>query len=308
MVLGESIFTCTACNWEVSSFDVNVEQRIMRIVEREQVAYRNEFRYRLEREFFHTVTDYALRRLDEGKAYSEGLKLARTGLPGRRSIAQGTPNVFYKATATDYPPLLPIMKKKLELSEFVSEMAGCAGFHAQYLWRDAFADLGYRILKEDVSEFEGKKVEGGDIDFVAEKDGVRFGVEVKNGLEYPNDLGNKVRVAIELGTIPVMVVRRVAWDVYANLKKYGVLTKIYETCIMPSSYESVVAECVEVLGMPLIALDAISGKTRRHLEEKVMWDSLEKVEFLKGKNKTYLTAVNEQRRRLEALNKELRFI
>lgn len=157
--------------------------------------------------------------------------------------------------------MIPLMKRKMELSTFIFELSSPAGFHAQYLWRDLFIDLGYSIEAEDTNEFKGRKASiGGDIDFIAKKDGIFFGVEVKNSLEYPNDLGKKVQIAIELGTLPVMIVRRVTWEVYQNLKKYGVLTKIYETSIFPQTYEQVIVQCKETLGLPVIALDKITEK------------------------------------------------
>ena len=309
MRLKEPDFECVSCQTLVPKFHVYAENSIMEIVETEKVVYRNEFRYRLEKQYYHTVSDYSVRRLEEGKAYNEGLKLVRTALPGRRSAVQRTPNVFYKFENADYATLIPVMKKKLELSTFISELATSAGFHAQYLWRDAFVDLGFTIEKEDVREFGGKEATiGGDIDFVAKKDGLVFGVEVKNGLEYPDDLSRKVQIAVELGTIPVVIVRRVTWDAYSNLKKYGVLVKIYETSIMPRSYESIVNECKVTLKMPLIALDAISTGTKVHLEEKVLANAYEDPEGFKQRNIGYLKAVRGYRRKMQALDRELRFV
>jgi predicted RecB family endonuclease len=302
-------FICNQCGNVVSTFDVNVENSIIKILDGEKVAYRNEFRYRLEKDYYHTVTDYGLRRLEQGKAYNDGLKLIRTQLPGRKAVSEGTPNVFFKLKDADYSSLVSIMRKKLDLSTFVSELSSPAGFHAQELWRDVFRDLGYEIVKEDVSEFEGRKATiGGDIDFIARIDGISFGVEVKNGLEYPKDLANKVQIAIELGTIPVLVMRRIPWDVYQNLKKYGVLAKIYETSILPAVYQSVVEECKSILGMPLIALDKISSGPIKHLQEKVMVNALGNVDAYRAANETYLKAVRAYRKRIEALNRELRFV
>jgi len=302
-------FECVSCGWKVSKFHVYAERAIMDVVGKEKVAYRNEFRYRLEKDYYHSVIDYAVRRLEEGKAYNDGLRLARTQLPGRKSTVKRTPNVFYKYLKADYSSLVPIMKKKLELSMFVSELSSSAGFHAQYLWRDAFADLGFSVEKEDVKEFEGEKATiGGDIDFIAKKNDLCFGVEVKNTLEYPTDLAKKVQIAIELKTIPVVVVRRVTWDVYSNLKKYGVLTKIYETSIMPKSYESIVDECKKILGMPLIALDAITKRSKEHLKNKVLEPAFKDPQEFKRRNAKYLRTVREYRRRMRVLEKELRFI
>lgn len=281
----------------------------METVKTEKVVYRNEFRYRLEKNYYHSVTDYAVRRLEKGKAYNNGLRIERTAIPGRKSTVQRTPNVFFKPLKADYSSLVPIMKKKLELSTFVSELSSSAGFHAQYLWRDTFVDLGFSIEKEDAKEFEGEKATiGGDIDFIARKGDLTFGVEVKNSLEYPNDLAKKVQIAIELKTIPVLVVRRVAWNVYQNLKKYGVLPKIYETSIMGKSYEPIVDECVQILGMPLISLDAITKKTKEHLMNKVLARAFENPQEFERRNIEYLKAVREYRKRMRALNKELRFV
>jgi hypothetical protein len=161
MVLAGNEYKCKSCEWTVSIYDVDAEKSLMEIISKERVAFRNELRYRLEKQYYHTVIDYAIKRLEQDKAYNYGYRLFRTALPGRRSISQGTPNVFYKTENSEYGDVLGIMKKKLELSEFVSELAGPAGFHAQSLWRDGMKSLGYEILKEDVSEFEGVKVEGG---------------------------------------------------------------------------------------------------------------------------------------------------
>jgi hypothetical protein len=143
-------FKCDACGKKVSAFDVDVEKSIMDIIEVEKVVYRNEFRYRLETIYYHTVTDYALRRLEQRKSYNEGLELVRTQLPGRKSPSKGTPNVFYKDKDVAYDSIVSIMKKKLDLSTFVAELAAPAGFYAQELWRNTFEDLGYEIAKEDV--------------------------------------------------------------------------------------------------------------------------------------------------------------
>lgn len=302
-------FTCETCGAVISKFHVEAEKSVFEIVDKERVVYRNETRYRLESVYFHSVTDYALRRLETGKAYNQGLKIVRTALPGRKSATHGTPNVFFKSEYAKYNELVPIMKKKLELSTFVSELAPSAGLHAQCLWRDAFEDLGFEIVKDEAYEYEGRRASvEGDIDFIAKKGDFLFGVEIKNGLEYPNDLAKKVQIAIELKTIPVIVVRRVSWDVYKNLKKYGVLTKIYETSIMPASYESLVEDCKELLCMPLISLDSITGGTKEHLAKKVLSYGFENEEELKRLNESYLKAVKSYRVKLNVLNKELRFI
>lgn len=60
--------------------------------------------------------------------------------------------------------------------------------------------------------------------------------------------------------------------------------------------------------MPLIALDAISGFSLKHLEEKVLANANGNTKELKAKNDAYLSAYLSYRKRLEAIGKELKFL
>ena len=61
----------------VSPYDINAELDIVKLLSQERVAYKNEIKYRLEKRYFHTVTDYAVNRLENGKAYNQSLKIER---------------------------------------------------------------------------------------------------------------------------------------------------------------------------------------------------------------------------------------
>jgi len=304
-------YVCHKCGKEISKYDVEVERDIVELLNEIKVAYRNEIRYRLEKKYpFHTVTDYAIKRLEEKKAYNKNLYLKRTNLPGRRKVTSGWRNVFYRLpNIEDYKELIPIMSKKLALSAFVFSMSSDAGFYAQYLWRKAFEELGYEIVDEDVNKFEGRKPTiNGNIDFIARKnDSPPFGVEVKNGLDYADDLGKKFQIAVELGTIPVFVVRKVSPNVYTNIRKYGGLVKIYETAIFDMEYSSLIEQCKNVLGLPLISLEKITKNTLEHIE-MILNYGIEHQSDLKRRNQIYIKKIREHRAKLRALNSELRFI
>jgi hypothetical protein len=307
---GDEYFCCQ-CKKKLSKYDVEAERDIVECLKEVKVAYRNELRYRLEKKYpFHTVVDYAIKRLEEKKAYNDGLFIKRTNLPGRRKSSSGTPNVFYKLpNKANYGDLLSIMKKKMALSAFVFGLSSDAGFYAQYLWKSAFEELGYEILKEDAREFQGNEATiGGNIDFIAKRDdSPYFGVEVKNGLDYPDDLGKKFQIAVELDTIPVLVVRKVNPTVYGNIRKYGGLVKIYETAIYDKEYSSLIEECKDVLGLPLISLEKITEGTLKHIESILNY-GIENRSILKEKNEDFLKKIHNHRQRLRALDSELRFI
>lgn len=308
---GKLYYVCPKSDWQVSKYNVDAEQEIVDLLRNVKVAYRNEIRYRLEKRFpFHSMTEYAIRRLVAGKAYIQGLAIKTTNLPGRRSSCASNPNVFYKLLEEkSNSHLNDIMREKLALSTFVTEMSREAGFHAQTLWREAFKYLGYEIISENASENAGRKASvEGNIDFIAEKDGLQFGVEVKNELSYPDDLAKKFQIAVELGTIPVFVVRKVSPTAYQNLKKFGALVKIYETAIFNLEYEPMVKRCVDILGYPLIALDEVSSKTVKHLEDKVLSFGHQNADMLAKRNADFLKKVLGYRRMLKVLDKELKFI
>jgi len=294
-----------------SDYDVRAECAIAQLLSKVKVAFKNEIKYRLEKEgFIHTVADYAVYRLEGGKAYNPGLGIVRTGLPGRPSARRaGEASVFFHLPGEPYNGLLPVMRKKAVLSAFITNMSRIAGFHAQELWKDAFISLGYELKShQDVREFEGRVATvNNTIDFIVERDGIRFGVEVKNDLEYPKDLDKKFQVAVELDTIPVFVVRNVTPTSSKHIRKYGGLVKIYETSIYPAAYADTINQCVETVGYPVIALDEITQKTKDHLEKKVMAEGFRAAQEMKKLNQEWLERLKSYRSRLEQLSKELSF-
>lgn len=258
---------------KLSIWDKAAEKGIVTILEAEGVIFRNEFRYRLEnpslyqldveRAIEHSRVDAAIKRLER-----KGV-ITPTGPLGRKPRYIGGPraNLFYRLNKTPYSRALQdLMRKKIDLSYAIFSLSSYAGFYAQNLWLKAFRDLNFDILGTDVSELEGKKASvGGDIDFVAEKDGVRFGVEVKNGLSYPTDFKEKFQIAAELDTIPLFVARRLPSRTFYWIVERGGLVKIYETAIHSPDFRVKINECIEILGYPLIILSEISEETKAKL-------------------------------------------
>jgi hypothetical protein len=293
-----------------SRYDVEAEKAIVDLLKQTKVAFKSEIRYRLEKRFpYHTVTDYAVDRLAKGVSYT-GLSIIRQGLPGRPKIrVPREAKAFFHLPGISYREVLPLMRQKALLSAFISSVASHAGFWAQELWKRAFESLGYNVVSDqDVREFRGKTTSiNNTIDFIVEKKGVLFGVEVKNDLTHPTDLDKKFQVAVELDVIPVFVVRHVTPTAYKNIKRYGGLVKIYETSIFPTAYIETVDKCRRVLGYPIIALDEISEKTKLHLENKVMPDGFSDPDRLKGLNRQFLQEIKSYKQRLERLGRELTF-
>jgi hypothetical protein len=221
------------------------------------VAYDRELRYRLETRFPHDDVGEALRRLK-----NEG-ELKPTSVPGRRG-AGDMPNVFYRLPDTIYKDILPIMEKKLDLSVFVTGVSRDIGRHAELAWWRAFKKNGWDVYPPSENEFGGVNAykgrhtsTGHDIEFIATKDNIEYGVEVKNGLNYPNDLYWKLRVAAELETIPLVIARWLNPAQIPLIKKVGGEYIIYKDAIYPTTYQPIIQEIKKHLGLPIEARDRV---------------------------------------------------
>lgn len=254
-------------------YDVAAEEGVFRILDSEFVAFRNELHYRLEKPepyqvhvptLEHQVVDSAIKRLENAK------KIEPTGLRGRKPSGAKYPHIFYKKVGADYGRLPEIMKMKIDLSRFIFGLSSYAGFYAQSLWLDAFVRAGFNILDENTNEFEGKTASiSGDVDFIAEKDGLKFGVEIKNGFSYSTtvEIKDKFRVAAELGVIPFFVVRRLPYGARKWITDNGGLILPYNDSIYPFDCESKTRDCMNHLGFPIIMLKDIDDRFRNKLLE-----------------------------------------
>ena len=275
-------------------YDEAADDGVINVLDSELVAFRNELHYRLEKpELYqihvptleHHIVDSSIRRLEKAG------KLESTGLRGRKPSGAKYTHIFYKKVEASYGRLPEIMKAKVDLSRFIFGLSSYAGFYAQNLWLKAFGEIGFNILDENTGEFEGKKASvSGDIDFIVEKDDVRFGVEVKNGFSYASDIRNKFRIAAELGVIPFLVVRRLPYGIRKWITSNGGLILPYNDGIYPFDCEAKTRECINRLGFPIIMLKNVDDR----FKDKILYIfrlAYARKEFLRKKLDKYLQVV-----------------
>ena len=280
----------------LSEFDIAAEKGIVNVLEAEGVAFRNELRYRLERPalyqvevpfLLHNAIDAAIRRLED-----KGV-IVTTDLRGRKRKTTGRkPLLFYRLSSMSYTRLIQeTIKIKRDCSTFILGLSSYAGFYAQKLWVKAFRELDFNILGEDKDEFDGNtsSVEG-DIDVIVERDGVVFGVEVKNGLSYPTDIRKKFRIAAELKTIPFFVARALSWGDRKWLPANGGLMKLYDVSIFSPDCPKKVQECIKTLGLPIFVTEKIDKHVVEHLEGVVEL-GFSKLDEYEKKLKRYLKLI-----------------
>ena len=160
-----------------------------------KVATDREIKVRLEGEAFPGpprpfpwVTGLAIEALVRDKILEDH------GYRGRRRIGKGVPTKFYALAGTSYAEIEPVIQQKRRVSaDIINVLMGeaPASYHAEDLFLEAL-EFRLRFINHgrNKSEFRGKVVSGiegkkpPDLDFIVERDGVIYGVDVKNWIRY----------------------------------------------------------------------------------------------------------------------------
>ncbi len=261
------------------------KKRIVEVLGEIRVAYDRELRYRLESEFPHDVVGLAISELEK-----EGT-IKRTNVPGRKGSGD-TPNTFYRLPSSDYKSILPHMKRKLELAKAIQSVSSDMGRYAEEIWFNAFRENGWETYPPNVEniggvrEFKGKKAGDDtkkDIDFIVWKDGIVYGVEIKNRFSYPDDLFWKIIVATDLDVIPLIIARWLNPSQVKAIPELGGFYIVYKTAIYSPSLEGLVNDAVKVLEYPVECRDKIDDSFFKNKVEKIHDYVSENLDSIKGK-------------------------
>jgi hypothetical protein len=251
---------------KIDERDEAAESEILETLGREEVATDRELKVRLEDDFFPWVVGRAIRRLFDGEA------IDKVGYPGRRrKVGRGEVGAFYVPYGVEYDSVKEIIKRKKDASDGIANilMGGSSvSGHVEDLFYDAFVSLGFKFGGRDVSTLGERKAVGvpgkepPNVDFVFERDGIRYGIDVKNWIRYEwitrKDVVSKVKVAKELGVVPFIVARYADKDVvYKEIVEKGGLVYSYRHLLVPSVYESLAKAAQELLGYPILAVDKL---------------------------------------------------
>jgi len=168
---------------------------------REQVFFSRQLEVLNEQVYFHWITNRAIRELEgEGAIKSEWRKL-RTGASIKLLWHKGYR--FYKRSARSLVSLV---------EEYSDPNIGAAlGLHGETMVLEGFARNQFVMVGRNTREYRTKIwVETAhDLDFIFERDGVAYGIEVKNMLGYmdQDEFVLKTRLCRFLGIRPVFICR-----------------------------------------------------------------------------------------------------
>ncbi len=237
-----------------------------------QVFYSRQIEVRLEKDFFHWITNRAIRELvAEGNIKADTVSL-KTG--GEIHLLWPKQFRYFRRSA----------KRVIELVESysISTFARLLGYTGEMLVGDAFASVRFNRVGRETRKFEDREWTSSshDLDFIVERDGLAYGVEVKNTLPYirEEDLNIKLQMCEELGISPLFVVRYMPTTWFNRVLEAGGFTLILKHQLYPLSHVDLARAVREELGLPVHAPSALWESTIRRFTK---WheERLESVNF-----------------------------
>ncbi len=179
-----------------------------------RVFYARQLEIWMENEFFHWIT---------GRALNE---LKAEGRIGGETEVLGTHTAnFYYPLRHRYPrrQIGETLKLIAEFSE--PRFTRALGSYGELLVEGGFARSGFQILQQKVRSVDGKVWEQTrhDLDFLIMRDGIRYGVEVKNQLGYigQTELQMKLQMCAFLGIRPMFIARKMPKNYIYEVFKSG---------------------------------------------------------------------------------------
>ena len=135
------------------------------------------------------------------------------------------------------------------------EMNDGCGKYAESLFNHMFEKNGFTISARNANSFAGKRWRKSrkDLDFIIEKDGIGYGVEVKNTFDYipQYEFEEKIEICNYLGLLPLFPVRFASPQQYQMMKKSNGITLSFKTRIFPPGNRKLVTDIWNHFRLPV---------------------------------------------------------
>jgi hypothetical protein len=219
------------------------------------VFYSKQLEVTYEKHYYHWVTNRALHRLhEEGEILME-----------EQMLNHGIPIKLLWHKSLRYPKRAGKEIVALVNKYSSPDITASVGQQGEFLVLEAFTRFGFKVIGRNTNELDGNQwVETNhDIDFIFERDSVRYGFEVKNTLSYMNskELEIKIRLCKSLGILPVFAVRMMPSNWIEQLRVDGGFALILKYQMYPLNCRSLVEEIKGKLNLPVDTPSALFDGT-----------------------------------------------
>lgn len=237
--------------------EVNAEKTIKEFFEknRETVFYSRQVEVIHEEQYFHWITNRALRDLT---AQGDIRLLKHEFSTGSTvNLYWHRTNRFYKRSAKSVVELVQ------EYTEFSHGKA--LGLHGERMVLHGFAYSQFIHKGENTRQFNGKlwKDSEHNLDFIFERDSVAYGIEVKNTLNYMDkeEFNIKIKLCKYLGIRPVFAVRMIPKSWIKDLIEAGGYAMILKYQFYPLTHDKLAKRMSQELKLPVDTPQAIQQGT-----------------------------------------------
>lgn len=224
-------------------------ERLMSVFDqhRQSVYFSRQLEVQLEGEFFHWVTNRALRQLvADGYIRREVRELATGGtvtLMWHRS---------YRYFRREAGAVVALVEKYAD-----PNIGAALGLHGEALVLEGFAINQFVTHGRETRSYGGRMwtETDHDLDFIFERDGIAYGVEVKNTLGYmPHDeLAVKIDLCRQIGVKPVIAARMLPKTWINEIIEAGGFALIMKYQLYPWSHRDLAKQVQQQLGLPVDA-------------------------------------------------------
>ncbi|HVS80814.1 MAG TPA: hypothetical protein VHE60_03690 [Pyrinomonadaceae bacterium] len=223
--------------------------------DQESVFFSRQLEVLHEHQYFHWITNRAVRDLEaEGSIRSEWRKLS-TGTSIKLVWHRGYR--FYRRSASR---LVSVVE------EYSDPNIGAAlGLHGETMVLEGFARNRFLMAGRNTRQY-GEKVWGQtehDLDFIFERDGMAYGIEVKNTLGYMDgkEFSLKIRLCRSLGIRPVFVCRMLPKSWIHELNQSGGFALVLKYQLYPWTHRELANRVRDELGLPVDAPRSLAEGT-----------------------------------------------
>lgn len=198
-----------------------------------------------EQQFYHWVSNRSLRKLAEDGIIKREQRVLKTG--GIVMIYWHNSLRYYKRPAQNTVGIVESYSKDI--------IGSSIGAHGEFLVIEGFAKLQFLLKGRNTSGYNGTKwtATAHNLDLIIEKDGIAYGVEVKNTLGYidKEEYEIKMKMCKHLGIRPVFAARMlpVIWNY--EIYKAGGFALIMKYLMYPEYLQDLAATMKNELFLPV---------------------------------------------------------
>jgi hypothetical protein len=222
---------------------------------RDQVYYERQVEVLFEDDFFHWITQYALKRLRERGVVASALE-DLIGI-GRIRFYFHPRHRYWERQSKEIRELV------LRFSE--PQFTKALGDHAETLFDAALPAFGFMPKGRAVTSYNDKvySATGHNLDRVFERDGLAYGAEIKNTLSYIDiqEYRAKLTMCRTLGLKPLFIVRMAPKSYINETRLLGGYTLVFKFQLYPYGHKNFADDVKKRLGIPADSPSRISDST-----------------------------------------------